>query len=231
MGTPHRRPVYIGDALECALLKGILNHIPDLGSDSRRHSGGWNLRVNEKTAEWVSGTVRGDDVGADNADDDVGADNESGATMTVLEGRDMTLQTIVTHEFDAAVQRMTVIALVTHAHTNTTTNENNSTHNDTSDQKPMTEFRTSNKHDYLVAMKGSPESVFLCLKQQKDEEFKQKYFSEYEKLAKMGKRVISFASKRILDLDSMGSGRECAEKDMVFEGFVAFSCPLRYVFC
>lgn len=227
MSSPHKHPVYVGDALECALLNGIVDQIPDLGSDSRPKSGSWNVRVNEKTAVWVSGVLKREAVIGDD-DIGVGVDGGGGKSVAVLEGRDTTLKTVLTHEFDAAVQRMTVIALVTHTQTNK--NENKNTRSDRIDSKSKTEFQPLNKHDYLVAMKGSPESVFLCLKRehQKDEKFKNKYFLEYEKLAKMGKRVIAFASKRILDLDSMGSGRENAEKDLVFQGFVAFACPLRY---
>ena len=227
MSSPHKHPVYVGDALECALLNGIVDQIPDLGSDSRPKSGSWNVRVNEKTAVWVSGVLKREAVIGDD-DIGVGVDGGGGKSVAVLEGRDTTLKTVLTHEFDAAVQRMTVIALVTHTQTNK--NENKNTRSDRIDSKSKTEFQPLNKHDYLVAMKGSPESVFLCLKRehQKDEKFKNMYFLEYGKLAKMGKRVIAFASKRILDLDSMGSGRENAEKDLVFQGFVAFACPLRY---
>ena len=52
---------------------------------------------------------------------------------------------------------------------------------------------------YLIACKGSPESVFTCLgdKQRLNPQFESWYYNEYKKLAREGKRVISFASKEM----------------------------------
>lgn len=87
------------------------------------------------------------------------------------------------------------------------------------------------QHELLITTKGSPESIFTCLsaRQRQDKTFRAQYFTEFERLARQGKRVIAFASKKIPRHSPVSSiSREDAEENLLFQGFISFSCPIRY---
>jgi magnesium-transporting ATPase (P-type) len=85
--------------------------------------------------------------------------------------------------------------------------------------------------EHFISMKGSPESVFACLssQQRQDKLFRARYFAEFERLARQGKRVIAFASKSVPVESTISSmSRQDAEENLHFQGFVSFACPIRY---
>jgi magnesium-transporting ATPase (P-type) len=85
--------------------------------------------------------------------------------------------------------------------------------------------------EHFISMKGSPESVFTCLssQQRQDKMFRARYFAEFERLARQGKRVIAFASKSVSVQCTISSmSRQDAEENLHFQGFVSFACPIRY---
>lgn len=95
----------------------------------------------------------------------------------------------------------------------------------------VTEDDERQQHEHFIATKGSPESIFTCLsaRQRHDKMFRAQYFVEFERLARQGKRVIAFASKKIPRHSPVSSiSREDAEENLLFQGFVSFSCPIRY---
>jgi magnesium-transporting ATPase (P-type) len=141
---------------------------------------------------------------------------------------------LLSHPFDATMQRMTVFAMITRDLSNTpdisgTTVlgggvEGGAVTGWTGGQTPDTE--------YLIASKGSPESIFECLSapQREDSGFRDSYFRVFKELASQGKRVIAFASRSVscspLDC-SKNNKRADAERNLSFQGFVSFECPLR----
>lgn len=85
--------------------------------------------------------------------------------------------------------------------------------------------------EHFISTKGSPESVFTCLssQQRQDKMFTARYFAEFERLARQGKRVIAFASKSVPVQSTISSmSRQDAEENLHFQGFVSFACPIRY---
>lgn len=85
--------------------------------------------------------------------------------------------------------------------------------------------------EHFISTKGSPESVFTCLssQQRQDKMFRGRYFAEFERLARQGKRVIAFASKSVPAQSTISSmNRHDAEENLYFQGFVSFACPIRY---
>lgn len=87
------------------------------------------------------------------------------------------------------------------------------------------------QHERFITTKGSPESIFTCLsaRQRQDKMFRVQYFTEFERLARQGKRVIAFASKKIPRHSPVSCfSREDAEENLLFQGFISFSCPIRY---
>ena len=85
--------------------------------------------------------------------------------------------------------------------------------------------------EHFISTKGSPESVFACLsyQQRQDKIFRARYFAEFERLARQGKRVIAFASKSVPVQSTISSmSRQDAEENLHFQGFVSFACPIRY---
>ena len=89
----------------------------------------------------------------------------------------------------------------------------------------------ANDNYLLVATKGSPESVFMCLKKELRDNpaFKESYFSLYNRLAgNHGKRVVALASRKVPLTDKTILGdRASAESNLIFEGFACLACPLR----
>lgn len=210
-------PQYVGDPLECALLEGLASH-----SRSSEEPYGWTIDATSMSATWAP-PVRPE------AEAEAGAETESTGDSTQF-----SMHVLLTHPFDAVMQRMTVFAAISRDTCSYSTAERNSS-------SPLERVPISGTvggytpHvEYLIASKGSPESIFECLSvsQREDHVFRDTYFRTFRGLAGQGKRVISFASKSITGLsvdDSRDNRRADAESDLLFQGFVSFHCPLRYL--
>ena len=225
--------------------------------------GCWYHDVNSNIAVWKPYKYRSDEISLGKTNDSLTSDG-------------FRVRSKVSHAFSAELQRMTVIASVSatpshplnafHISERMRRNQGVSD-NDTAtlptqplgrihsteesveydiitDNNTMTSFDSENM--YIIATKGSPESVFCCLHdgQRLSPHFSAWYHREFEMMASQGKRVLAFASREVccgrsisgVGEDSVGSidstallssSREEVERDLVFQGFVSFSCPLR----
>ena len=89
-----------------------------------------------------------------------------------------------------------------------------------------------------VLVKGSPEALFDLLSKSSVDAVGNWYHQTYQKLAKDGKRVLALAHKHVKGpsgvaavseaADAMFEGpRSVMESDLVFDGFIVFSCAVR----
>jgi magnesium-transporting ATPase (P-type) len=204
----------VGDPLECALLESLTSRT--LSLSAKRHSG-WNIDTISSTFTWSPPVHSEKDL----------------QLQLETDRSSLSAHILLSHPFDATLQRMTVFAMITRDLTDTTRGdtpvlgggvEDGAVTGLTGGQTPDTE--------YLIASKGSPESIFECLSapQREDPAFRDSYFRAFEGLASQGKRVIAFASRSVsrLTLDcSKNNIRADAESNLSFQGFVAFECRLR----
>lgn len=207
-------PQYIGDPLECALLEGLTSQ-----SFTTDRLCGWTLDTASSNSAWSPPV-------------------EPERLLQVQAGSSsFSVHVLLSHPFDAAMQRMTVRAVVTRDFSDIANSSAFSSSESgvrggavtgrSGGQTPGTE--------YLIASKGSPESIFECLSviQREDPGFRDSYFRAFQGLASQGKRVIAFASKTVpfLPQDCRKDNRRAdAECNLLFQGFVSFECPLRSVF-
>ena len=200
-------PQYVGDPLECALLGGLTSH-----SISTERQSGWNIDTTALTSTWTPL-----------------ADSER-ILQLQSDSSSFSAHVLLSHPFDAVMQRMTVIATISR----------NISDIIDSRATPLlgmgaitgwTGGQTSDS-EYLIASKGSPESILECLSpvQREDPGFRDSYFRAFKGLASQGKRVIAFASRSIscspLD-SSINNNRAEVESNLSFQGFISFECPLR----
>ena len=79
--------------------------------------------------------------------------------------------------------------------------------------------------------KGAPEEIYHCVSQYRagaelrpfTDDFKKKSFAYYQELSREGFRVLSVATKDVYDKKTVYDKKE--EKEMIFEGFIAFLDP------
>ena len=183
--------------------------------------GTWKFNINMKTAVW-SPLMESEPNNLNNTDGNREENNEGEILTKIYVCTELKVQSKVCHSFNAELQRMTVISKIDkfssfdsratkkseilNEQKNATSYESlkdtvNMKDNYGSKKLVMTANMKDNYVDesYLIACKGSPESVFSCLceKQRLNPQFESWYYDEYKKLAREGKRVISFASKEM----------------------------------
>ncbi|EGT3617269.1 calcium-translocating P-type ATPase, PMCA-type [Clostridium perfringens] len=93
-----------------------------------------------------------------------------------------------------------------------------------SDTKNMTSIVGKEEEAYVYT-KGSPEKIISMCKI--NEEEKRDIEEEIKKYQKKAYRVIAFAHKALSNINDFQWSRELVESEMIFDGFVAISDPLR----
>lgn len=93
-----------------------------------------------------------------------------------------------------------------------------------SDTKNMTSIVGKEEEAYAYT-KGSPEKIISMCKI--NEEEKRDIEEEIKKYQKKAYRVIAFAHKPLSNINDFEWSRELVESEMIFDGFVAISDPLR----
>lgn len=181
-------------------------------AESKDILGNWEFDVNTKTAAWSPL------VGVTNGGRCSGETEKENSLKSLVKSGGFQMWSKVSYPFNAELQRMTVIAKVSSLLSiDSSTIKSNHFCAEESDKEAGNCMRKNanqdrreknekfyndegeNKiiEDYLIACKGSPESVFSCLcdSQRLDPSFRSRYHEEYERLAGQGKRVIAFASR------------------------------------
>ena len=215
----------IGDPLECAILDDLTGPWTNPSKDQiKQNTGIWKFNINTKTAVW-SPLMESGPNNLNSTEGNQEKNNEGGEILTkTYVGTELKVQSKVCHSFNAELQRMTVISKIDKFSSLNSRATKKSEFLNEQEQRNAIKYEsfkdTVNKKDnygskelvikanvkdnyvdesYLIACKGSPESVFSCLceKQRLDPQFESWYYNEYKRLAREGKRVISFASKEI----------------------------------